>query len=355
MTLSFEPQIRAYLRASHRVRGLQLVGSVALGTNVGRVRTENQDRLLHVDSSRGRLGAGVHSLTVLADGMGGMANGGEAAEMAVASFISHYIASSVPAADKRLKDAALFADCVVNKQLKGRGGATLVAIVRTSKVAVCVSVGDSRLYTFNPAAGLVQVTRDDTLNELLNREGAAQHVDRGNQLVQFIGLGEGVEPHLYVTDVMAADIMILTTDGAHSIGDELIERLCRANVEPSKLVEAVLSVSSALGGSDNATVAVIGARSGDVAPEAVDQVRIAPPCPGQLVLLPVDIGVDKPLALRDMPAKTYGVNDEIPESDVVPVKSPSGAKGRRRKKKSMGIAAPQGDGDALSFDFPKGT
>lgn len=102
-------------------------------------------------------------LAVVADGMGGLQNGGELARMTVDVLLHHFQSTPVPT-DERLElcDLCAVARRTVETYLgpygRGKGGTTLVmALLRRGKVSF-LSVGDSRIALVR-SGGLVWLNR----------------------------------------------------------------------------------------------------------------------------------------------------------------------------------------------------
>ncbi|OYV72966.1 MAG: hypothetical protein B7Z72_03590, partial [Gemmatimonadetes bacterium 21-71-4] len=161
-------------------------------THPGHVRTENQDHFLlgtihpqvviHATSLPAAERLPVHgerlaTIMLVADGVGGGSEGGEASQLAVES-ITRYVSSTMrcghqagTTADEEflasLRAAALEAHAAVLAQAAGRDLPRVMATTLTLVIAVwpwayVVQVGDSRCY-FYASGALRQVTRDQTV------------------------------------------------------------------------------------------------------------------------------------------------------------------------------------------------
>jgi protein phosphatase len=123
-------------------------------TDVGRVRTNNEDALFISDR-----------LYVVADGMGGHQGGEVASETAVRTMRESFVESTP---DGLLEAAHEANDAVIDRasddpDLRGMG-TTLVAIAPTAdgEAVAWINVGDSRLYLLRDGE-LVQVSEDHSL------------------------------------------------------------------------------------------------------------------------------------------------------------------------------------------------
>ncbi len=241
-------------------------------TDRGCERAENEDRILLDD----RLG-----LFIVADGMGGHTHGEVAAELAVTT-VRCYIDSSRDRVDvtwpfgynfdlslceNRLATAVQLA----NRQVWRRSeqapecagmGTTLVAALLNGNTAAVANVGDSRLYLFRQER-LIQLTIDDTWVGAMVQQGTldpsevANHPMR-NVLTQAAGARENVEIHCVEHTFAAGDILLLSSDGLHSVVEE----------------EAISAVLASGEGLERATSRLIHAARANGAPDNVSCVLL---------------------------------------------------------------------------------
>jgi protein phosphatase len=246
----------------------------------GRVRPVNQDRIL-LDP---RLG-----LYLLADGVGGLGHGEEAAELAVSA--AHYaIKNSKDGFDaswpfgfdvhaskdeNRLRTALLLANQSVRRRAKEREaeggksmGSTLVAVLVDGGAAAAsiAHVGDSRCYLLREGV-LERLTEDHSWVADMIRAGAitpeqaASHPMR-NVLLQSIGTQEDAKVSLRRLDLREGDTLMLTSDGVHGVVGEAALRsmlytalyaAAPAEEASRKAIEMALSA----GAPDNASCIVV--------------------------------------------------------------------------------------------------
>ena len=185
-------------------------------THIGKVRKENQDvaAIFHTP-----FGAGF----VLCDGMGGMEKGGVAAMVAVKSFLS-YIGHIrldkpyTPESSRALLSAAVaVANQSVWTQFRGRGGATLAAVmVDKFSQATCVHVGDSRIYRQNKARDQVFRTVDHTVRGMVEQSTGEPAPDASTSLIQCIGTKPGeLEVSVETIPALWFPCILGTSDGVH--------------------------------------------------------------------------------------------------------------------------------------------
>jgi serine/threonine protein phosphatase PrpC len=226
-----------------------------VGTAVGSVRKLNQDRALFLWADYPEQPTKDFSLAVLCDGMGGMLSGDEAAIIAISVFVSRVLRTTRLPATERLRKAALDANDVVHRQLAGRGGTTLSAVLQTAEgTKLGVNIGDSRVYGIKRSRELIQLSRDDTLAAVL---GDNQNLDANqNRLVQFVGMGEGVEPSLFDVGAIELETILITSDGVHAAPTAALSQIARVSKSEAEFGRKLLALAELLGGRDNGTVIV---------------------------------------------------------------------------------------------------
>ena len=235
---------------------------VALASDIGIQRKENQDRLLVMRFKSASDNSDV-MMIVLADGMGGMIGGADAASIALSSFswgvINEYSGNN-ESLDKCLRSALNYANSRVYDKYNGEGGATLSAIIMNNNVIMRgLNVGDSRIYSLSNTS-IEQLTEDDTIAALaqkykVNDSPVADGF--GRELVQYVGQEVPIEAHLITASDENIKKIIITSDGAHIIGDENIFKLSKGGTNSALLSKRVIDLANWFGGVDNASIATI--------------------------------------------------------------------------------------------------
>ena len=225
---------------------------IGIGSDIGNSRNENQDRLavlkVQLESNQSFV------VVALCDGMGGMAEGSACASQALASFFISCLIHRHLSPSNRLSIAAHNSNKVVHALYKGRGGATLSAIlVDSSNEITGVNIGDSRIYSSREFR-LEQITVDDTMAGL--RPNAINGIHSRNELLQYIGMGDGIEPHI-LSIPMTQDLIVLTSDGTHYFDQGVMQMLILNAKEPALAVRRLIEVAKWCGSRDNASAAAI--------------------------------------------------------------------------------------------------
>lgn len=229
--------------------------TTAAQTDIGLVRHENEDRYVCADD----LG-----LYAVADGIGGLPAGAEAAQTAV------------DALKKSVRDAGSSADlvrafasaqtAVLNLGDKlaadsGLGTTLCATLIRDGRLLIA-NVGDSRAYLFREGK-LLLLTHDDTVeNDVIRRRGLGERVEMQERYRNALTrcLGQPMPLHVEVTEhpIQAGDIILVCSDGiSRSLPDSAIARHLAEASSPVLALGALVTSSLSLGGHDNATGVIV--------------------------------------------------------------------------------------------------
>jgi PPM family protein phosphatase len=232
--------------------------TVVLSSVLGK-RSENQDRTIFLRVKFDEPSKPSIAALVLCDGMGGMVSGGDCANLAISTFAASLVTSNAATLAEKLKVAVNSANKTVYENFQGKGGATLSAIA-CNEVSdwAAVNVGDSRIYRVLNSGIVEQLTIDDTLEEQLADLNLPSPPPEFRQLLQYVGMGEGIEPR-HIGLQISPDIkwFLITSDGAHGISKDVFQALVFHAENPKEVVHRLTELSEWLGGKDNSTVAVL--------------------------------------------------------------------------------------------------
>jgi PPM family protein phosphatase len=243
----------------------QLVVQAVLRTDVGKVRSENQDfGILTTPQEEARSHAGGR-LLIVADGMGGHRGGATASRLATETVKSQYLGSASEDVASALRDALtrananVFAQSQTNPDLRGMGTTTSALVIRGNQ-GWFAHVGDSRIYLVR-GDSIQQLTEDHSLVATMVREGLltsqeAEHHPRRNVLQRSIGVGEEVEVDVRgPMDVRENDTFILCSDGLHGlVKEEEMTRIARLPLHQA--ANEFVKLALERGAPDNVTVIV---------------------------------------------------------------------------------------------------
>jgi len=212
-------------------------------------------------------------LFIVADGMGGHANGQDASYLAVQAMLQ-IILPNVIGSDTISDDVIveLLAEGVqqANMAVYQRGqeigadtGTTITAAFVLDTTAFVINVGDSRTYLYREYEGLSQITRDHSRVARLVEEGKIApddiytHPER-NQVYRALGEKTAVEVDWFTVALQPGDRLLLCSDGLwEMVRDPDIERILKQpewNV--SRVCKALVRAALHGGGLDNISTIV---------------------------------------------------------------------------------------------------
>lgn len=221
----------------------------------GLVRDENQDRLVVARCSDGT------SIAIVADGMGGMREGARAAAIAASTAVSFCVCEPKSNLRQMLEQALFVANDAIYRELRGSGGAAVVLAAWTASERWIAHVGDARAYRVEHDGSLHQLTTDDTVGAQLAQLGrtTAKEGELHSQLLQYIGMGKELEPHISKLSESGRGILIMS-DGIHSLPMHVMEWIAR-NGHVQLVAERLVEASKWNGGRDNGSVIAVSLQS----------------------------------------------------------------------------------------------
>lgn len=226
-------------------------------THVGEVRSENEDSFVALPEAR---------VWLVADGMGGHANGKYASQTIAAALQDAAIPGTIEEACDAISDAVHAANAEIFARAQEAGsqmGSTFVALVmRDDEFAVLWS-GDSRGYVFRNGT-LYQLTQDHTQVQamidrgLLTPDEALQHPMR-HVLARAVGVEENLQIDGVRDRVEPSDIFLLCSDGLHGLipDDRIAEILAQSG---ANACDELIAECLARGAPDNVTVTLVSTR-----------------------------------------------------------------------------------------------
>lgn len=241
-------------------RAVEVSVGVAVGTLRG-PRPENQDRAAVAHVRRTSPTDDV-LVAMVCDGMGGMRDGSVAATIAISTFLTEFSAIRSPL-PSRLATAMEQANRAVYERLQGQGGTTLTAVAASSKGETWAAhAGDSRVYGYTDHSGPDLLSQDDTVQGVVRAQNEGHGEGRDddeldNRLLQFVGIGEGLAPHIIRLEGGTDRTWFVTTDGAHGVGKKLLHSLARNARSVGDLARKLTFVVDAAPLGDNASIAAI--------------------------------------------------------------------------------------------------
>ena len=265
---------------------------VAGQTDIGKVRTENQDQFLVADLHRSMT---IHSsslpvddetqlysgmagqLMVVCDGISGAPGGVVASQIGVGT-VADYALNVMPwflslnhdhddDQEEELLAALLAVESAVEAQAsaspeyEGMGTTLTMAYIVWPRLYV-VNIGDSRCYLRRDDS-FDQLTHDQTLAQGLVEQGTltpeqASTSPLSHVLVSSIGQGlSHFHPDVYKSELQPGDRLLICTDGlTNLVDDSRIAQLLTDSATPEIACQALVDEANDAGGHDNVTVAV---------------------------------------------------------------------------------------------------
>lgn len=226
-------------------------------TDIGRVRRENEDRFLLDEEG---LAFGV------ADGVGGLPGGAEAAQLA----IDEIAAALEPMPPEQEPDLNLIvqkanrAVAMLGQQISpslGIGTTLTLGCIRANTFAIA-HVGDSRAY-LSRMGQFMRLTEDHSVeNEARIRRARGEviyyHEANRHALTRCIGQPSPPDVDLILQPLQAGDRYLFCTDGVtRMVPDPELGTVLARHEEPQKALEEIVGLAVRRGGPDNATAVLV--------------------------------------------------------------------------------------------------
>lgn len=212
-----------------REKGNSVCSGIGKVHNIGR-RSGQQDSL-GVTAYRGGI------LAVVADGMGGLADGDKVSQKIVLTMMQDGTSLAGGSTEGRLYQMVAHVNSEVNHMLgmsdQYKSGSTLVAVLVEEGNFQWISVGDSRLYLYR-GQRLLQINREhvyeaDLLQKAVNQEISFREIAQNPQkksVSSFIGMGElkQIDGSMRPVTTRQGDRLLLMSDGVFNTLSE--EEIC---------------------------------------------------------------------------------------------------------------------------------
>lgn len=232
-------------------------------TDIGRHRTQNQDRVALFTNAQGL------SLVVIADGIGGNRRGDLAAEMTIEAFGQAFTATqplTVESASQWLvSQVQLINNKILTKSTEKQSyhgmGTTLVAAILFDDDIVVANIGDSRGYIMH-AGQLTQITVDHSLvNELVKKgdltEQEAKNSPQNNIITRAIGISADAKADVNQFHLKKGDQLLLCTDGlSKMVSVAQIADVLNSKKSLKRKCGLLIKMANKAGGPDNITVSI---------------------------------------------------------------------------------------------------
>lgn len=241
---------------------------VAIRSDVGRVRQNNEDSAGCIRPADERTQQQKGLLAVVADGMGGHAAGEHASRLCVDTLTRQYYALG-GSPGKALTEAIRQANQIIYQTADAQPGwagmgTTCTAVAIVGDRLHWAQVGDSRAYLFRQGQ-LTHLTPDHThVAELLQQglltpEQAFNHPDR-NMLTRAVGTRSTVTPDVGLLDgpLLPNDRLLLCSDGLYEyLTDTELAHYLASMTDADACADALVNEANDRGGADNISAIVL--------------------------------------------------------------------------------------------------
>ena len=239
------------------MKNLNLKGTFAFRTDIGRIRISNDDNAIALINSSGEV------LLAVCDGMGGAKKGDFASKKTMNILVEEFKAkrSMPPFLAKRWlartfkkANAAVYKQSMSNSAYEGMGTTAVVVLLLGDKMVIG-NVGDSRAYSYD-GRNLAHLTSDDTVGDYLARvkKISEEEVDASPErhiLTNAIGVFATCASSVRVLPYFKETIL-LCSDGLYNNISEASIRACLGTDERvDEKVNNLIAEANGNGGSDN--------------------------------------------------------------------------------------------------------
>ncbi len=238
---------------------------IITNTNAGlkRMHKPNEDSVFAVHGVRDVNGTLQQiGLFIVADGMGGHADGKVASTLAIQTIINHVL----PRLMYHKEGVQNANDAVHKHNMANHGdmGTTVTSTMLIGSTAYIANVGDSRTYLYRYPNGLNKVTRDHSVVASLVDAGIIKEEDiythtKRNQIYRSLGEKPYVEVDTFVVPLQPADKLLLCSDGMwEMVRDPKIRAILEEpTANPTELGNRLIQAALDGGGEDNVSVIVV--------------------------------------------------------------------------------------------------
>ena len=229
-------------------------------SHIGKVRTENQDKIFFHDQPVGNL----KNLYIVADGMGGHRAGEQASSFAVERFVELIEESEQTDPIELMKAciATVNQEIIVkskeNEEYAGMGTTFVAATVSDHKVTV-MNIGDSRLYYGNKQ--LKQITVDHSYVEelinagMLDREQGRLHPKK-NVITRALG-SQAATPDFFEFEAEEGYLLLCSDGLSNMISDDELKELLLDHDQIANKTNQMIARANEYGGKDNISLVIV--------------------------------------------------------------------------------------------------
>uniref|UniRef100_UPI00404A5CF0 PP2C family protein-serine/threonine phosphatase n=1 Tax=Cephaloticoccus sp. TaxID=1985742 RepID=UPI00404A5CF0 len=227
------------------------IRAVAL-TDIGRVRRRNEDRMVLNEELR---------LYGVADGVGGLPGGAEAAELAILKVTEGLVASTEISPDMPMivQQASSAVFDLGRKLSPSSGIASTLTVGQIIRCQLIIGhVGDSRCYAQRGDAFSCLTVDHSVENEIRLRRAQGEdvyfHESNRHALTRCMGQPGSIEVDVIRRTLQARDRYFFCTDGVTGlVSDAEISGFLTRDEDPETILREIIALAIRRGGHDNAT------------------------------------------------------------------------------------------------------
>lgn len=261
-------------------------------TDPGRKRPNNQDFVTFFEPAEASQRAVFGNLYIVADGVGGEADGDRASRYAAEKVLYEYFQVHEMRGAERLAAVVRQSGNEIFEFYTQAGGArmatTLVAGLVLGDLLTIVNVGDSRAYLLR-AGQTQQISRDHSLVDELLRAGQISEIESResnirNKITRSLGGEQDVEVDVFRDiPLQVGDRIVLCSDGlTRYLGpDRQLTDITDFWVDPETAVQAAVAFANQQGGGDNISVIVVEVSEGGQAAPRTETIAVPGQASGQ--------------------------------------------------------------------------
>ncbi|MCE1246582.1 MAG: protein kinase [Firmicutes bacterium] len=260
-------------------------------SHVGLVRSVNQDScLVAVNSSLEKSRPTEYTLLIVADGMGGVAEGDKASSLAIRVITREVLEGYMPIitgadtvrlfSDEDIQEKAsyvvrraieranktVFEYSQMDVSRRGMGSTLTVILIEKDNMCIC-HAGDTRAYLYNKEEGLVKLTEDHSLVGRLVRMGQltweeARNSPQRSAVYRALGTSPDLEVDVGQRFIKEGDLLLICSDGVWEYYPETeLKEIIEKEQTPAKIGEKLVATCLERGADDNATLIVLQANA----------------------------------------------------------------------------------------------
>lgn len=224
-------------------------GAFECGTTIGNLRSRNEDRCVVIcgaDKTRRE----PFVLAMVADGVGGLADGDRCAALTLAEMSTAIVFANNQSASLAtlLEEIIIQANAKIFNEFGGNSGTTVAVFCQRGEQRVIGWLGDSRISALS-GSEMWHLSVDDRAR-----------MSGRSEITAFIGMSPSCSPHVkaFGPREQRVDRLLIATDGLSAIHPSSLLGAINNRTRPeSSAAERLLSLANTVDGQDNSTIVLL--------------------------------------------------------------------------------------------------